>query len=984
MGKQLLKAQGTISFAIEDGGLTATAQFVPDGNKEWDDEAFIRAMRGAGIVEGYTRDEALRTIALAAERGTVEPVRIAQGTPPTTPKAETARWTGITVPDDLEQQAERVTSEAKPPEIVLETKQRIKKQKTVVKKSKLPFMPDKTETVDYTEEEIHRKRIYVDPTVERRGYVTEGQKVADIEPTDPGEAGRSVTGDLLPPRLLADPLFYAGPGTERRKGELVAVHDGFLRIGANWADVIAFETHDWEVTLSDDNATCYLSFDPGHAHADPPTAAEIQDRAEELGYPVDRLYEPAKIEEIVARAVRERKPLTNEPLTASRDASFDIFVSDDKLQAVLNLHKATGKGTTLNLKELGAAIKRSRLVELNFDAIKKDISAFFGSTDTELIGYVLAEGTAAEPGPDRGVEYSVRFLPPDRAADVKRELEENGLPPECEAGAGAFPPVLIEDIARVEYDQRVLSIAPAVAGKPGRTVYGEQIAAPEPSEPPIGIFENLAREDNIVVAKRSGLLHRGWKEQTVLLRVVPHEDARIDINLFESKMAASITLVPSLGSGEALPWDRVQQEVATYGIKRGVNEKLLLAAWERMRDGVAVQQLIFARGKHPTEVDDVGIEMLVPLASGKDVTIASDGHADFKNQDRITSVRAGTAIARLRPVASEAQDGWNICGDTIEAGSQSEQDLDAGSHVRIEQQDDGTQVVVAEVDGELIVEGTRFEVRQGHVVDGDVDLHSGNIRFSGSVTVKGSVRTGFFVMSAGDVQIAEMIEAALVSAEGDVIVNQGIKGAGKGVIRTKGSIGLTFAEQATLLAVGNVQARGSLVHCTVKTNGKLRIIGDKGRIIGGRIRCREGVETFDLGSEREVKTIVEFGQDYLVADKIEKEEREIEKLKQEVTKIDLAMKGAERSGKQSLDELHAQKLHYLKLLEKRGLRTFTLRERFEEHHESELVIRGTLWPGVVIETHGRTLEITSPKKNVTMVFNPKSGHIEERSTEDHK
>jgi hypothetical protein len=527
----------------------------------------------------------------------------------------------------------------------------------------------------------------------------------------------------------------------------------------------------------------------------------------------------------------------------------------------------------------------------------------------------------------------------------------------------------------------VLSIAQAVAGKPGQTVYGEQIAAPEAHEPPVEVFENLERADNIIVAKRSGLLHRGWKEQTVLLRVVPHEDARAEVHLFESKMAASITLVPSLGSGEAFPWERVQQLVAEHGISGGVNEKVLLAAWERMRDGAAVQNLIFARGKHPTEVDDVGIEMLVALASGSDVTIASDGHADFKNQDRITSVRAGTQIARLRPIVSEAQDGWNVCGDKIEAGAQGDFDLDAGSNVRIEKQDDGTQVVVAEVDGELIVEGSRFEVRQGHVVDGDVDLHSGNVRFSGSVTVKGSVRTGFYVMSAGDVQIAEMVEAALVSAEGDVIVNQGIKGAGKGVIRTKGAIGLTFAEQATLLAVGNVQARGSLVHCDIKTNGKLRMIGDKGRIIGGRVRCREGIETHDLGSEREVKTIVEFGQDYLIADKIEKEEREIEKLKKEVTKIDLAMKAAERSGKERLDELHAQKLQLLRLLEKRGLRTFTLRERFEEHHESELVIHGTLWPGVVIETHGRTLEITQPKKNLTLVFSPKSGHIEERSTE---
>jgi hypothetical protein len=156
--------------------------------------------------------------------------------------------------------------------------------------------------------------------------------------------------------------------------------------------------------------------------------------------------------------------------------------------------------------------------------------------------------------------------------------------------------------------------------------------------------------------------------------------------------------------------------------------------------------------------------------------------------------------------------------------------------------------------------------------------------------------------------------------------------------------------------------------------------GDKGRVIGGRIRCREGIETHDLGSEREIKTVVEFGQDYLIADKIEKEEREIEKIKKEVANLDMAMKAAERSGGgPNLDELHTKKLAMLKQLEKRGLRAFTLRERFEEHHESELVVHGTLWPGVVIETHGRSMEVTAPKKNVILTFSPRSGQIEERA-----
>jgi uncharacterized protein (DUF342 family) len=262
-------------------------------------------------------------------------------------------------------------------------------------------------------------------------------------------------------------------------------------------------------------------------------------------------------------------------------------------------------------------------------------------------------------------------------------------------------------------------------------------------------------------------------------------------------------------------------------------------------------------------------------------------------------------------------------------------------------------------------------------VDGDVDLSSGNVKFPGTVTIKGSVRSGFVVMAAGDIQVGEMVEASLLSADGDIVVNQGVKGAGKAVLRSKKSIGLVFAEQATILSVGNVQAKNSLVHCTVKTNGKVRMIGDRGTILGGTIRAREGLETDNLGSERGVKTSVAFGQNFLIADQIENEEREMAKAKKQVADIDFALRDKAREhNKSELDNLHAKKLMLLKTIEKRGLRVFTLRERFEEHQESSIVVRGTMYPGVVFESHGRSLPIETERKNTVVAFSPESGKIE--------
>ncbi|TVQ25010.1 MAG: DUF342 domain-containing protein, partial [Spirochaetaceae bacterium] len=544
----------------------------------------------------------------------------------------------------------------------------------------------------------------------------------------------------------------------------------------------------------------------------------------------------------------------------------------------------------------------------------------------------------------------------------------------------SFPADAIEDTGRVEFDQRVLTIAPEVSGKPGVDVYGQPIPGSHAPEPRIALHEHLERKGNVVVSTLSGLLHKAWQDETIQLRVVPHADAKISVKLYESRMAASITMLPASGTGSRLRWESVEEAVKSHALTSGVREELLRAAFARVEAGEEIRDLIFARGRYPAASSSGEIEMLIDLASGADVTLRSDGTADFRNQDRITTVRSGTEIARVRPVDGDGEDGYDVCGTVLEAPRTTEATVDAGKNVSVRENNDGSRTLVADIDGELSVQDGRFEVRAGYSVEGDVDLHSGNIRFPGTVTVKGSVRTGFYVMATGSIQIGELVEAALLSADGDIVVNQGVKGGGKAVLRTKGAVGLTFAEQTTILAVGNVQAKNSIVHCDVKTNGKVRMIGDKCRIVGGRIRAREGIETHDLGSERGVKTRVEFGQNYLIADRIEREEREMEKIKREVARIDQAMHEAERSGgRAGLDALHTKKLHMMKQLEQRGLRIFTLRERFEEHHESELLIKGNLWPGVLVETHGRTLEVSAPAKNVVIAFNPQTGQIEQRA-----
>jgi hypothetical protein len=137
-----------------------------------------------------------------------------------------------------------------------------------------------------------------------------------------------------------------------------------------------------------------------------------------------------------------------------------------------------------------------------------------------------------------------------------------------------------------------------------------------------------------------------------------------------------------------------------------------------------------------------------------------------------------------------------------------------------------------------------------------------------------------------------------------------------------------------------------------------------------------GIEAANLGTEKGIKTQISFGQDYLVADRIELEEKEIMKLKDAIAKIDSSLRQYEKAGDRvRLDSARKEKLKYLKMIEKRSIRLFNFREKFEEHSPSTITVRGTLYPGVVLESHGRFKEISAPQKGVRITFDPEQGQI---------
>ena len=148
------------------------------------------------------------------------------------------------------------------------------------------------------------------------------------------------------------------------------------------------------------------------------------------------------------------------------------------------------------------------------------------------------------------------------------------------------------------------------------------------------------------------------------MRVRPHQDREIQVSLSEDRMQAYLTLLPSVGTGEPLDPEEVRRVIGESGVEKGLHTEQIAQATDKAKGGKPVQNVLIAQGQEPQHGEDTELEIEVQLASGQRLTVREDGRADYRSQDKITVVKAGALLGRLRP-PSAGTDGWDVTGKPI-------------------------------------------------------------------------------------------------------------------------------------------------------------------------------------------------------------------------------------------------------------------------------------------------------------------------------
>lgn len=968
--------KGNIALEIDEHELLASFSFTPSSDgAEWTAEKLAHLVmdnRLSGVSQKACED----FISKFARTKTPLTIVIVKGQAPEDPLPEEVEWLDLPIPPEILPLREEVAGMAGPPEIFCIKTDKIKHEEHVKKPGAMPFLPSKDEVVVTWEKVETKERVLVDTSINKIAYAHAGKRLGLLIPSKPGKGGKNIFGKPINPASGIDNTFYLGEGLYRNKNEIMSQVSGFIRISDRWADLIPFSATTFIVEKAQDQASFLLSLNPGDSRLPKPSASEIIAKAKGLGADETKLLSETELNAVILESIKNKEELFSYMLSKSEDSCIDLKIATDASRATLTIKKSKGHGKPVDLKKLSEVLKTCTWPGVDFPKIKQDILAFIKSTEQELVDYLIKEGTPPGRGKPRELTALAMFLSKEQSDALKaRVFEKKASIREL----SDFPIDAEIRLALVKKDQELYQLSKPENGKDGIDIYGKVIPALLGNDPVFHVGAQIHYTQGKMTALATGILLEAVKNNEKTLLVIPYRDCEIDVQISSDNLSAYVSLKKEVGPAKPLTLEGVNEALKAKGVVFGIDARKLGDAVKQALLGNPVLKFQVAWGKNALPAGEAHVE-LVGMQSVSSLTEAS---VKFTR-----SVAKDEVVARISQLSSSGLDGTDVLGKVIPKTVASAAPSADGKTVNTQPthdanilerpSPDGSLELIAKNAGVLIVKGRHFAINEQYRIPSDIGPSTGNIKFPGSVLVEGAIKSGFMVIAGGDLLVKGQVEAAMLSSEGRIVVASGVRGANKAALHAKKTIEGSFAEQATLLAVEDVRLLGPCASCFVKTNGKVTLKGEKGQLAGGLVRAKLGIDVQDLGTSRSLKTEISFGQDYLIQDQIETEEREIDRIKQAILANDAKIRSLEKAGG-NLDAARQEKVKLIKLLEKRSLRALNLRDKYEEHHTSEVRVRGTLYPGVILESHNRFYEVKQKRTGVVFSFDQKNGRIVERN-----
>ncbi len=424
-------------------------------------------------------------------------------------------------------------------------------------------------------------------------------------------------------------------------------------------------------------------------------------------------------------------------------------------------------------------------------------------------------------------------------------------------------------------------------------------------------------------------------------------------------MKLQMVIYPGMKDMPEVTCEEIMSDLSHMKVKYGIDEEGIK---ELVENKAYFELKTIATGTDPVDGYDAVLKYNFNPELTAKPKVRDDGTVDFHQLDMINHVSEGDVVAQITP-ENPGTPGTNIYGAPVKPKKVYRKSFKYSRNLKVS--DDGTQLITL-VTGHVTLEGDKIFVSDEYEIKTDVDTTTGDIQYDGNVRIRGNVIAGFKVNATGNVTVDGVIEGAEIVAGGNIILQRGIQGMNKGILKADGNIAASFIENATVIAGGDIDT-DAIMHSRVNARGSIEVHGKNGYLIGGMVRAGITLTAKTVGSDMGTTTVIGVGTDPELVSRIEQLRKDLTKTAQDKQKlaqiVELLRKKKEVEGK--LDSVKTELMQ--KTMKNMILMEQSLKAMKEEYtknsalaHENanaRIKITGSIYPGVKIEFGDRSLFI---------------------------
>ena len=329
-----------------------------------------------------------------------------------------------------------------------------------------------------------------------------------------------------------------------------------------------------------------------------------------------------------------------------------------------------------------------------------------------------------------------------------------------------------------------------------------------------------------------------------------NEAAAIEVT--PDRMEAHIVFSEPINKGKVMSRQEIEDLILSEGVV--IDPAQITSVLANKRYG---RKMLISEGREPKKGADGFLQFHFDRSNLKPKPkIMEDGTVNFKQLGMIKLCNRGDIlVTKVQP--REGEDGVDVYGNILPAPPPKEAAaIPAGKGTAVSM--DGLHLM-ADVSGQLLLQEGKINITPHLEIAEHVDNSTGDIEFNGQVTIRGNVVTGFTVKAVGNIEVFGVVEGAkLVSSDGNIVLGNGIQGAGKAELEAAGDVTAKFIEGSKVTSGGNIVA-DSIMKSHIKCDGSVTLAGKNGLLVGGTLVAGEKLVAQTIGSPMGTLTEIEVG-----------------------------------------------------------------------------------------------------------------------------